>query len=566
MSDREQNYELDDERLSAYLDDELSAEERAAIEARLAADPAAKRLLHELQSVSQAVQALPQEAVGRDLSGSVVRRAIEAKQSMGIAGSAKADAPDDRPSPLGNAMPKITIFGSPRAWFWASLAVAAGLMIMIFQSGNERAKKLPQLAQHDRRIAASGQSGKPARRALSEPARPAAPEAAPPDSVVADDLVVEELRSAQTAPGASQPMGQLRDLAKHDAAANSPLAAPSPAAQDSPVEPHEKRPPSVAGSAVGKAQIDGLAEQRTMDRASGDRQTPSISGGGQKSPPAGQRNPLVVVHVLAKREALQHNTFDRLLASHGIAIESQPPQGQTLAFGLGRFNTSGPKEPAVGRDSTALAWEQSADMILVDAPAQTIESCLAGLNQNSNDYLGIEVDEGPAPRDGANENAATAKKLANDLTRYDRGVIPQRQKDSVNRNEYYYHLDLPIERPSAGSSRNRPAGDMSSVRQETKGAKAAASADHKMQQVENGGRALRLQSSNADKFQAGEQAVRSGGFGFGGQAADESLKKATSEQKLRVATKSETDYLRVLFVLTPEDTPPSGAPPENRAK
>ena len=61
MSDREQNYELDDERLSAYLDDELSAEERAAIEARLADDPAAKRLLHELQSVSQAVQALPQK-------------------------------------------------------------------------------------------------------------------------------------------------------------------------------------------------------------------------------------------------------------------------------------------------------------------------------------------------------------------------------------------------------------------------------------------------------------------------------------------------------------------------
>ena len=89
MSDREPNYELDDERLSAYLDDELSGEERAAVEARLAADPAAKRLLHELRSVSQAVQALPQEAVGRDLSASVVRRAIEAKQSMGIAASAK---------------------------------------------------------------------------------------------------------------------------------------------------------------------------------------------------------------------------------------------------------------------------------------------------------------------------------------------------------------------------------------------------------------------------------------------------------------------------------------------
>ena len=305
------------------------------------------------------------------------------------------------------------------------------------------------------------------------------------------------------------------------------------------------------------------SERWTARAATSKRRVSSAVG---KSRRRQARNPLVVVHVLAKREALQNKTFDRLLASHGIAIESQPPQGQTLASGAGRLNTSGPKESVVGRYSGTLAREQGADMVLVDAPVHTVESCLAGLNQNSNDYLGVEVDEGPAPRDGTNENAATAKKLANDLTRYDRGVIPQRQKDSVKRNEYYYHLDLPGERPSAGSSRNRPFGDMSSVQQKTEGAKPAASADHKMQKVENGGRALRLQSSNADKFQAGEQAVRSGGFGFGGQAADESPKKATSEPKLRVKTKSETDYLRVLFVLTPEDNPPSSAPSENRSK
>ena len=78
MSDKPSNYELDDELLSAYLDGELSADERAAVEARLATDPAAQQLLHELRSVSQSVQALPTESLGRDLSEEIIRRAREA--------------------------------------------------------------------------------------------------------------------------------------------------------------------------------------------------------------------------------------------------------------------------------------------------------------------------------------------------------------------------------------------------------------------------------------------------------------------------------------------------------
>jgi anti-sigma factor RsiW len=55
MTDHNRKYDLDDELLSAYIDNELSAEERAAVEARLASDPAAQQLLHELRSVSQSV-------------------------------------------------------------------------------------------------------------------------------------------------------------------------------------------------------------------------------------------------------------------------------------------------------------------------------------------------------------------------------------------------------------------------------------------------------------------------------------------------------------------------------
>src|SRR6476659_5153452 len=88
MSDKPFNYEPGDEVLSAYLDGELSADDRAAVEARLATDPAAQQLLHELRSVSQSVQALPTESLGRDLSEEVIRRARVMRGS-----------PDPAPSP-----------------------------------------------------------------------------------------------------------------------------------------------------------------------------------------------------------------------------------------------------------------------------------------------------------------------------------------------------------------------------------------------------------------------------------------------------------------------------------
>ena len=59
MNGNDHQHELDDELLSAYIDGELSDSERAAVEARLASDPEAQHLLHQLRSVSQDVQSLP---------------------------------------------------------------------------------------------------------------------------------------------------------------------------------------------------------------------------------------------------------------------------------------------------------------------------------------------------------------------------------------------------------------------------------------------------------------------------------------------------------------------------
>src|SRR5262245_8966905 len=129
MSENE-NGNLDGELLSAYLDDELAPEERAHVESRLAADPAAQRLLDELRSVSQAVRDLPKEAHPGDLAATVLRRAERAMLTTeALASSAASSIPTGRLSELASKLP---IGRSRRSWFWAGLTIAAGLIIMFF--------------------------------------------------------------------------------------------------------------------------------------------------------------------------------------------------------------------------------------------------------------------------------------------------------------------------------------------------------------------------------------------------------------------------------------------------
>src|ERR1700755_3209992 len=96
---------LEDELLSAYLDDELSPEERAAVEARLASDPDAQQLLHQLRSVSQSVQATPQVPAARDFRAEILRRTAALKSPVdGLAGEQK--------SPLVNPTRSLPVFQS----------------------------------------------------------------------------------------------------------------------------------------------------------------------------------------------------------------------------------------------------------------------------------------------------------------------------------------------------------------------------------------------------------------------------------------------------------------------
>lgn len=109
------------ERISAYLDGELSQREAAEVERLLASDPTAKLYADELRGLSQLCQTAPSPTFTRDLSSSVMAEALR-RQAMSETNNEEelAEPESYYGLPLGK--------GS-RGWVWGILAAAAAVMI-----------------------------------------------------------------------------------------------------------------------------------------------------------------------------------------------------------------------------------------------------------------------------------------------------------------------------------------------------------------------------------------------------------------------------------------------------
>ena len=114
----------DDEMLSAYLDGELSAAERREVERRLETDPAARKLLEQIRTVSGEVRSLAPFRLGDDLSAAVLRQ-IEA--------AGRETAADNPVVPLPAARDRGRRFLRPRALFWAAATVIVALVVSRYE-------------------------------------------------------------------------------------------------------------------------------------------------------------------------------------------------------------------------------------------------------------------------------------------------------------------------------------------------------------------------------------------------------------------------------------------------
>jgi hypothetical protein len=548
MNDDSQR-EFDDELLSAYLDDELSPQERARVESRLATDPASRQTLEQLRNVSQAVRELPREVVGRELRESVLRRAEAAKQAGKTAAAAstisKIDAPNGSPAGLGDAMPKLTIGRTPRGWVWASLAVAAALLIMVFQPGGEREAEISDLARRDDRLAVE-------REELGRGT---------------DLRVSSESTSSESVPGLSSRSGPdsvVRDLSRSEpVVAKSAAEAPASGTAETPADRFATSPKAAA------PEVD--ADIGSSDGTTSLAETGSVA-----------EEDVVVVHVLAKRKALENKVFDQLLASNGIVVDPAygkqvaPPTPAATAAPANAAQNEAASQRAEGRGAGEAADQSKpaaaeVDVVLVDAPSEAILGCMSDLNKDLSNYVGVSVDESAAVKESSLDDVSTlkkvpAKKLATDLGQFSRGVVPQQQKDAYARNKAnYYNPQVDAEAVRSG----RAIGG---------GLQYGVAGQDKLQQLSAGssmeqGRARRVHNWSID-YRHDVDGEPLGLQPRGSEAKVEELAQQQQVQQLQARrqlneskTRSgrESDRLQVLFVLSPEDES-SPSPAAKRAE
>jgi anti-sigma factor RsiW len=539
---------IDDELLSAYLDDELAPEESARVEQRLASDPAARQLLEQLRAVSHAVRDLPAEPIGADIRDRVLRRAERAMLvSNPKAASAGGPAAADGGS-LADVAPRLTIGRSIRGWVWAGLATAAGLAIMAFESNSNREAQLPETVAQ--RQVESVDVAKPTpeagvvamARKQDAPAEPAAP---------APQAIVAAPQASARAAG---------DLADNKSSA------------------HGGEDRYAESSANGSAP----ATRREFD-------SESRVGGGRGAATATSTDvDLLVVHVDLKPEAYEQRAFDRVLEGNGIVIEDSANDENKSPTSKSELSTDALAKPsaesaapmnapasqaaqiAAGRVtqqlSNSTAATENTDLVLVEAPAAQIQSCLEELRRDNSDYLGVAVDENQTDASQPVTESLRDGRAANEnWGQYNRGTVSQRQKLQRSAdNSFYYSTEQGPVTLNRGTnrgvdkqqteqlrSRDKNAANLSGKRGRAMRMRSQSPAMAEQQSAGVNARAMRLDSKTPLPPSADSN------FGF----ASRDAKELTSE---KTAPASE-DTVQVLFVLRSGEASPATPPADEKA-
>jgi hypothetical protein len=345
-----------DKLLSAYLDGELNAAERAEAERLLETDPAARRLFEELKAMSAAIRALPQEKIGRDISRQVLR-AAERRMLL-------EDEPKESAEPLARRIWRRAT--NPHTLVWLSLTAAIVVMIAI----RERQQNQHAAKDADREVALS--------RAKSEstpvPATPSI-SAAPTDTAVletrksdvppsslaykepAKDRVVADadVKSAESFTGKGS--GTEKAASANGPASKSAIvAAGKPANMGFAGETSSRSNKSgtelplgtVAGNASSLASVRNLLNRQRQ------------SGAGQAAP---------VVYCDISPEAARTKAFDKLLDANGIKWHRQAANDK--------------------RAADEYKKDAAEDVIDVEATPAQVRAALAGLAAQPEVFLAV---------------------------------------------------------------------------------------------------------------------------------------------------------------------------------
>lgn len=213
-----------EELLSAYLDGEVTADERARVERWLAESSELRQLRDELVAMRAEIQSLPRQTLGHDLAAAVMRRTGPAAP-LAPAGKGDVIVP--------GTLAKWWERGSgARRLMWPAIAAAAALAILIFDANQRPGEQ--QVAQAPRATAESSDlsdkySSSEKDAVLGAPAADAANTAdaasAPGDTYRAQEKME---RSPRTVSGGAPLEYQSAEMKRNrDAVSDGKLAAPS---------------------------------------------------------------------------------------------------------------------------------------------------------------------------------------------------------------------------------------------------------------------------------------------------------------------------------------------------
>ncbi|HEY2895153.1 MAG TPA: zf-HC2 domain-containing protein [Pirellulales bacterium] len=143
--------ERQQEMVSAYLDGELAPDERAQVDQWLAESTELRQLRDDLLAMRASLRLLPNHKAPRDFSEVVQHEAIGDAQ-----GIADGEEPNVKPASVGSLWARGAGW---RRLAWPAIAIAAALLIMLFDNNREQPRQVARAPQEN--LAFKQQPGKP---------------------------------------------------------------------------------------------------------------------------------------------------------------------------------------------------------------------------------------------------------------------------------------------------------------------------------------------------------------------------------------------------------------------
>ncbi len=385
----------ENELLSAYLDGELTADERAQVDELLATDPKARQLVEELRAVGSSLKALPAHTIGQDISGEVLRRAQQ-------------EVDPERPVPVArqvvrevSAIPwrsRIRRLARPRNFAWSAVAVAVCVLIAVM---NLEMSAPPGARSVSRRSATEAEP--PAGEPAATPAIQTRDHVTEENFVAAESGAEEaEMPSREFSYFESTHAGDRVDAPKGASPAAHPALSfesrPEPEAQSAPAGP----PPSEARFGVaggtGRGGEDATVDDQRATRARRMARRERLDTGtiGKKTPAADREawresrsesmfayggrageaaDVRLVVSCNVTPEAQREQVFEHLLRSEGVAptaADASVPRREAL--GTARAPADRPSRQGVDRKAPVVQVDVEATPDQVQAILTSLRS------------------------------------------------------------------------------------------------------------------------------------------------------------------------------------------------